>query len=81
MAKKQKQKVPAKLGSKWRVTATGVNLESPGNEIVMDEIYIEDVLHLEMMSTTSYWMRVGDHVLNVWRKNGKTYVTHEVDGV
>lgn len=51
----------ATVGARWRVLAheaSGpVELENRG---VLDELVVDDWLHLEQMSESTYWMRLGD---------------------
>lgn len=32
----------------------------------LDEVVIDDWLHLEQMSKREWWLRVGDYTINVW---------------
>lgn len=56
MTEKEKE-----AGACWRVLARrgseAVELE---NEGVLDEVVIDDWLHLEQMDTRQWWMRLGD---------------------
>ncbi len=52
---------PRTPGTRWRVLAhlneRAVELENQG---VIDEVVIDDWLHLEQMSERQWWMRLGD---------------------
>jgi len=59
-------------GSRWRVLAhaheRAVELE---NEGVIDEVVIDDWMHLEQMNERQWWMRLGD---------ARVWINVEVDG-
>lgn len=61
------------IGSVWRIAAGDnheVTLESNGAHI-FDELVIDNWFHLEQMDRDHWWMRVGDHMINVHVKPGK----------
>jgi hypothetical protein len=55
----------AQTGGRWRILAHAgdkkVELE---NEGILDEVVLDDWLHLEQMDERQWWMRVGD--ARVW---------------
>jgi hypothetical protein len=69
------------FGSKWRVLARDGDREvTLENEGVFDELVIDNWLHLEQMTDTSYWMRVGDARISIVRaSDGNVVVTVERD--
>jgi hypothetical protein len=81
--KKKKTKIVRPFGSKWRVSMINAGIKgdiTSATEVVLDEVVLEDIFHLEMMDTNHYWLRVGDHVLNIHRgRHGKMTVRHEID--
>jgi hypothetical protein len=46
--------------------------ETPKRAMVFDELVIDDWFHLEQMTRSDYWMRVGNYDLNVHIKGDGT---------
>ena len=52
----------------------------PSDRIEFDELFLGGFLHIEQMSDRQYWIRVGDHVLDVTiPAKGKTKVYHRIE--
>jgi hypothetical protein len=76
MSESTKKEVP---GTRWRLLAhrggEPVELENQG---VIDEVVIDDWLHLEQMDTSQWWMRLGDaRVLITIAEDGRAHVDIE----
>jgi hypothetical protein len=67
-------------GKRWRMLIrTGTRAEPKTlehrNEGVLDELVVDDWLHLEQMDTRAWWMRVGDYTLDIYiEKDGTAKV-------
>ena len=82
MAAKTPNRRPS-LGLSWRAQwHRGSKREQVEvrNDGKFDELVVDSWFHLEQMNSNFYWVRVGDHVLNVARKaDSSVVVTHEID--
>lgn len=71
--KTKKPKKPRRqhFGAKWRLLM--IPDSTPPK---VDEFVLEDLLHVEMMNDTEYFVQIGDYKFSCWRSNQRTTWTH-----